>query len=111
MLKIGYADYLILVFNDQKHLQDALTLMIYTFERYSLKLNTAKTKTIIFNYNLPCPRTIATVGDIEIENLKHFRYLGSEIKFDEPGTEAKEIQLRIDCSTDSITRKQQQRIN
>ena len=47
---VGYADDLVLVFENKNNLQKALDEMNATFERFSLKLNSTKTKTMIFNY-------------------------------------------------------------
>ena len=45
----GYADDLVLAFDNKRNLQKALNEMIETFERFSLKLNASKTKTMIFH--------------------------------------------------------------
>ena len=42
--------------------------------------------------------SIANLNGKNIENVRVFRYLGCEIKFDEPGTGDTEIELRIDCA-------------
>ena len=44
------------------------------------------------------PSSISELNGIKIENVTVFRYLGCQIKFDEPGTGEAEIELRIDCA-------------
>lgn len=97
---IGYADDLVLIFEDKRNLQKALDIMNTTFERYSLKLNCSKTKTMVFNYVTEegYPESIARVAGHAIDNVKTFTYLGCEIKFDESGTGDAEVELRIDCA-------------
>ena len=48
---IGYADALVLFFNDAETLQRGLKLLNETFERYKLEINISKTKTMILNFN------------------------------------------------------------
>ena len=47
------------------------------------------------NNNDTYPESIAKLNNKNIENVKLFRYLGDEIKFDEPSTGDAEIDLRI----------------
>ena len=97
---LGYADDLVLVFEDNVTLQRALDEINFTFERFSLKINSTKTKTMIFNHSVTAdyPETIARVGGEDIENVKEFRYLGSNIRFDQHNTGDTEVDLRIDCA-------------
>ena len=44
------------------------------------------------------PKSIASLNNIPIENVTNFRYLGDEIKYDEPSTGDAEINLRIDVA-------------
>ena len=55
---------------------------------------------MIFNYSgtADYPETIAAVGGEDIENVKVFRYLGSNICFDQHNTGDTEVDLRIDCA-------------
>lgn len=41
------------------------------------------------------PKSIASLNNIQIENVTNFRYLGDEIKYNEPSTGDAEINLRI----------------
>ena len=97
---IGYADDLVLVFEDKATLQKALDELNLTFERFSLKINSTKTKTMIFNHTDTAnyPDTIAKIGEETIGNVKEFRYLGSSIRFDQNSTGDAEVDLRIDCA-------------
>ena len=47
------------------------------------------------HYDSTYPESIAELQNHVIENVKTFRYLGDEIKFDEPSTGTAEINLRI----------------
>ena len=98
---VGYADDLILAFEDTKSMQRALDLLSTIFERYHLTLNTSKTKSMILNQQYvksKYPESIAIVNGKSIENVKLFKYLGCQIKFDEPSTGKTELELRIDLA-------------
>ena len=100
----GYADDLELFFEDLESMQKAIELLDETFKRYNLAINVSKTKTMILNYkyinndNSTYPEFLITLNNERIENVKVFRYLGDDIKFDEPGTGDAEIDLRIAVS-------------
>ena len=56
---------------------------------------------MIFNQqyeNTNYPASIATLGGEMLGNVKTFRYLGAEVKYDEPTTGATEINLRSDAA-------------
>jgi hypothetical protein len=58
---------------------------------------------MIFNYKYlnkqdPYPTTIVSLNDVPIENKVVFRYLGNDIKYDEPSTGDAEITLRINLT-------------
>ena len=58
-------------------------------------------KSMIVNYQLndeEYPTTIAKLNGENIENVKVFCYLGSNIKYSEPGTGDSELEFRIDCA-------------
>ena len=97
---IGYADDVVLVFEDRRNLQRALDLLDITFENYSLRLNYSKTKTMVLNHKseIDYPDSIAKVAGHTIDNVASFRYLGCEIKYNDSGTGDAEINLRIDCA-------------
>ena len=98
---VGYADDLVLIFEDISSLRRALDLLTSIFDNYHLNLNTVKTKTMILNQqymNSPYPNSIITTKGKPIENVKIFKYLGCQIKFDEPSTGKTELELRIDAA-------------
>ena len=98
---IGYADDIVLTFEDVKNMQRALDLITSIFASYHLTLNTTKTKSMILNQQymkFEYPKSIITCKGKPIENVKIFKYLGSQIKYDEPLTGNTEIDMRIDVS-------------
>jgi len=44
------------------------------------------------------PKTICHIAGEEIENVETFRYLGAQIKYDEPTTGDAELELRVDSA-------------
>lgn len=98
---IGYADDLIIAFTSKSSLQTALTELNVTFRRFGLKINISKTKTMILNQqhsNKRYPKTVCCIDNEEVENVETFRYLGAQIKYDEPTTGDAELELRVDCA-------------
>ena len=97
---IGYADDVVLVFEDRRNLQKALDLLDITFEKFSLSINYTKTKTMILNYEIDInyPESIAKVAGYTIDNVTSFKYLGCQIKYNAPGTGDAEVNLRVDCA-------------
>ena len=97
----GYADDLLLVFEDVNSLRRGVKLLDKIFERYRLKINVAKTKTMILNQQYESeeyPSFISTLRGVNLENTKTYRYLGCEIKYDEPSTGEAELNLRTDAA-------------
>ena len=97
----GYADDLLLVFNDLESLQNGIKTLDETFHNYRLKINISKTKTMILNQDLcgcDYPKSIATLHGKPVENVKVYRYLGSEINYKEPTTGTTELTLRTDAA-------------
>ena len=109
----GYADDLVLAFDSKRNLKKALDELNETFERFSLKINASKTKTMVFNPmdSEDYPESIVQLGDTRIENVKIFRYLGSDIKYDQPNTGDAEIELRIDCAESKFYQHSKKFIN
>ena len=98
---IGYADDIVLVFEDELQMQRAINLLSAIFKRYHLELNKSKTKTMILNHqylNTEYPESVITVNGEHIKNVKVFKYLGCQIKYDEPSTGNLELELRIDAA-------------
>jgi len=106
----GYADDLLLVFNDEDSLKQGIKILDATFRRYRLKINEKKTKSMIFNQQFEgreYPSSISSLNGKQLENVKSYRYLGSEIRFDEHTTGETEINLRSDaaeCKFYSLTK-------
>ena len=48
--------------------------------------------------NRDYPLSIASLGDQKLDNVKTYRYLGAEIKYDEPTTGLAEMNLRSDAA-------------
>ena len=107
---VGYADDLILIFDDELSLSLGISILNETFETFRLRINATKTKTMILNQKYEgreYPKTICSLGEEVIENVEKFRYLGSEIKQDEPSTGQTELNLRSDvaeCKFYSLSR-------
>ena len=72
----GYADDLELFFTDTANLQKALDLLDKTFERFHLKINVSKTKTVIVNYKYmnndreTYPKSICNLNRETVDNVE-----------------------------------------
>ena len=95
---IGYADDLVLIFDDIESLQRGLTLLDETFTRYQLSINVSKTKTMIFGHEGEYPTSIASLKDTNLDNESIFRYLGALIDYKSHLTGENEINFRIDSA-------------
>ena len=98
---LGYADDLALLFEDINNLDLALQLLVTTLKEYQLEINTSKTNTMILNNqytNEAYPETIVKIENIPIKNVTTFKYLGCNIKYDEPSTGDSELAMRIDSA-------------
>ena len=106
----GYADDLVLAFEDELSLANGILLLNETFKHYRLSINATKTKTMILNQKYEdreYPNTICSMEGNAIENVEKYRYLGSEIKHDEPNTGITELNFRADvaeCKFYSLSR-------
>lgn len=100
---IGYADDLVLFFEDAASLKLALETLNETFAKFKLKINAKKTETMIINYEFsdsaangePYPKSIASLDGRDLKNVETFCYLGDSIKFDEAFTGDSEVNFRI----------------
>ena len=66
-----------------------------------MEINTYKTNTMIFNHQYTTeayPKTIAKIRNPLIANVTKFKYLGCNIKYDEPSTVDTELEMRIDTA-------------
>ena len=98
---IGYADDLNLAFKDKTNLEKGARILNTVFKRFKLKINIGKTKTMIFNFNGPddeYPESILSLDGKRIDNVKTFKYLGSQVQYDQPTTGDTEITCRIDMA-------------
>ena len=98
---IGYADDLVLFFESAADMRKAANILCETFGRYGLEINKSKTNTMILNHHLVSqqyPETIISIENTHIENVKVFKYLGCNIKYDEPSTGNSELEFRIDTA-------------
>jgi len=99
---IGYADDLLFTFDDKVSLQRGLKLLNSTFQRFNLKINVTKTKTMILNCENDYPDTIASLNGKPIDNVESFLYLGCIIKYNEPTTGDTELNLRVDVAENAF---------
>ena len=69
--------------------------LLETFRLFHLQINASKTKTMILNFKCfmdqlcieqPYPESIVKLNNQVIENVEVFRYLGDDIRFDQPST-------------------------
>ena len=98
---IGYADDLLLAFADRENLINGLRILNNVFQRYRLSVNVGKTKTMIYNFHGSdddYPDSVATLGDIAVNNVKEFKYLGCLIHYNQTTTGDAEITSRIDMA-------------
>ena len=61
---VGYADDIVLVFEDALSMQNGLVALNETFDRFGLEINCTKTKSMIFNFDGPdshYPETICNL--------------------------------------------------
>ena len=75
---IGYADDILLVFEDTKNME----LAAHLFKSYYLEINIQKTKTMIINHqylNEIYPNTIVKINKTPVDNASSFKYLGCNI--------------------------------
>ena len=97
----GYADDLLLVFEDIKSLRRGIELLDEVFKRYRLKINISKTKTMVLNHQYlskDYPSSISSLRGIDLGNVKPYRYLSCEIRFNESNTGDTELNLRTDAA-------------
>ena len=99
---IGYADDLLLIFDDKDSLRRGLALLDSIFQQFNLKINASKTKTMILNDENDYPKTIASLQGKAIDNVESFVYLGCILNYNEPSTGETEINLRIDAAENAF---------
>ena len=93
---LGYADDLALMTETIELLQKAADVLHDLLQRFGLVISIDKTKTMIFNFKgNEYPDSIVTIGNVAIENVTHFTYLGAVISYSEPGTSDNKLERRI----------------
>ena len=98
---VGYADDIVLVFEDISNLQRGLDILNQTFKRFYLNINVTKTKSMIFNYDGledEYPGVICNLDGVDIDNVKMFIYLGANICYKDSLTGNGEINQRIESA-------------
>ena len=99
---LGYADDLVLFFEDKDNLKKALILLNDTFRRFQLNINAKKTETMILNFNdlnyQEYPDSLCELDKCKIKNVKLFKYLGSNIDYRDASTGDSEINQRLDSA-------------
>ena len=97
----GYADDLLLAFEDEDNLRKGVKILDEVFKRYRLSINISKTKTMVLNHQYEqkqYPKTISSLRGIDLDNVISYHYLGCEIKYDEASTGETELNLRSDAA-------------
>ena len=96
---IGYADDLVLAFDDMLSLEMGLKLLNCTLKEYGMNLNIGKTKTMIFNFQGEnYPPTLVSLDSQPIKNETAFQYLGSYVHREQTTTRDEELNLRTDST-------------
>ena len=98
----GYADDLILFLLDSIGLQKAATLLNEVFAHFGLTINNIKTETMVINHSILDDAlysdSVITLQDVSLNNVKHFKYLGAVINYEEPNTGEAELNHRIQAA-------------
>lgn len=94
---VGYAEDLVLCFEDITNLELALDVLSATFKRYQLEINISETKMMIFNQylNEKYPKPIVSINNTLVENTIIFKYLGCNMKNDKPPIRESELEIHI----------------
>ena len=71
---VGYADNIVLVFENIAHLQTALVTLNDTFRSFSLQINVSKTKSMIFNFDKTEEEYPDVICNLEWVGLIMLRY-------------------------------------
>lgn len=101
LLWVAFADDINLNFTSEEDLIKGLDLLTEIFDEFDLHMSEKKTETMILNAECSdedYPTTLHTIHDIELKNVKVFKYLGSKIQYDQPGTGDTEIDSRINLA-------------
>ncbi|XP_066928505.1 uncharacterized protein [Clytia hemisphaerica] len=102
----GYADDIVLFLTNLRSLDSAADLLNSTFNRFGLTINKGKTETMILNHNFAddeYPKSIISIDNTTLKNVREFKYLGSMINCEEPNTGNTEINHRIMLATSKFS--------
>ena len=101
LLWAGFADDLFLSFTTEADLKTGLDLLAQIFDEFDLHISEKKTETIILNDESDpenYPKSLHSINGIELKNVQVFKYLGSQIQYDQPATGDTEVKSRIDLA-------------
>ena len=98
---IKYADDLVVLAKNQKQLQLMMNKLVETGKKYGMEINTEKSKVMRISKREE-PLKI-NVDNRELENVMHFKYLGSLLTKDASCT--KEIRARIAMAKEAFNKK------
>ena len=105
----GYADDLILFLLDLSGLQKATCLLDSVFKSFGLKINESKTETMILNHehlsSEEYPTSIVTLNGSSLNNVKEFKYLGSQLHHQQPNTGDVELNHRTQLANSKFAEK------
>ena len=99
----GYADDTTLYAETKEALSQSLQTLTKIYQRYKFTLNIGKTKSMIYNWspdseNEIYPKSILKLNSKDIDNEEKFRFLGSDICYNETTTGETEINSRIESA-------------
>lgn len=98
---LSWADDLVLMSTTREGLQNCLDKLQGYCNKWGLTINVQKTKTMVFRKGLPKIKQKAfTIGEIELEEVKKYKYLGVVISYN--GKHQDAINDRIDKATKCI---------
>ena len=88
LLWAGFADDIGLCFVNEADLKTGLDLLTDIFTEFDLHLSEGKTETMILNdeRDEDYPENLHTINGVDLKNVKIFKYLGSKIQYNQPGT-------------------------
>ena len=101
----GYADDYLLCAETAEELQIMADEIQKLFSRFGLTICLKKTKSLIFNYSGDMklyPKSIVTILNTNIDNIKVFKYLGVKLDVEQYDTGSTEIKYRINLANNKF---------
>ena len=89
LLWAGFADDIGMCFDNEADLKTGLDLLTDIFTEFDLHLSEGKTETMILNdeRDEDYPENLHTINGVDLKNVHViFKYLGSKIQYNQPGT-------------------------